>query len=131
MTKNENCDVPENYLQWKTQFDRIRQKMKETAKPFFEQYSKQLFKDFPELESFSWAQYTPYNDGDVTSLGVFTKYTDIEISGEGKPPEPLKKAIIDDFLKKFEEDDLVQMFGEEIKITVTKDGITVGGYCEC
>lgn len=52
----------------------LRQEMIALGEQFFASESKKIFDEFPELESFSWRQYTPYfNDGDEC---VFRVYAD-------------------------------------------------------
>ena len=43
--------------------------------------AKEIFKSFPELESVSWSQYTPYfNDGDTCRFSANTDY--LSVNGE-------------------------------------------------
>ena len=123
----------------------IQEKAKTQAKELFETVSKQLFEKHPEMESFGWKQYTPYfNDGDECRFSAHTDEPDINgIRGyeiheartysTGSYPakhEELVKAkdIVTEFLGNFYDSDLKDMFGDHVKITVSKDGIEVDDY---
>ncbi len=135
MNMNEDKgDKADDYFQMKKQLDSLRKRMGEIAKPTFEAGCKKFFKDFPKLVSFSWHQYTPYNDGDMTATSLSISTDDVEIDVDEDTDDAsykaIEKAVQDDFLAKFEEDDLVQMFDTEVEIVVTKEGIKVGQYYE-
>lgn len=68
---------------------RIEKSEKKTAssgKKLFEQATSHLFKKFPDLEKFSWTQYTPYwNDGDECVFGCNIDY--VCVNDEEDPDE--------------------------------------------
>lgn len=100
---------------------------------------KELFVEFPELKSFRWTQYAPYfNDGEPCEFSV----NEIEYLLEGDdsdkdewrcPPykggTELDQAIrdLDQLFSSFE-DDMRTAFGNDVKVTVTKDKIEIEHY---
>ena len=109
--------------------------LKESEK-LFKKAVKDLFKENPTLESFSWTQYTPYfNDGDTCTFSANTDYPDVnDISeydddGEGRKYDEELAKNVTSFLSNFNEDDYESMFGDHVKVTITKDGkIDVSDY---
>lgn len=70
------------------QLDQIDQEIRNLKKKkiqitteVFDEFSKSIFQDNPELHSFSWFQYTPYfNDGDECVFSAHTDY--LYLNGE-------------------------------------------------
>lgn len=121
--------------------------MKENAKNVFSEISKDIFTNNPQLNSFSWNQYTPYfNDGDTCYFSVNRDYYKINVSNDTIDSwtlnnekyskdldlvelgfdslESLKKAYndIDELMNIFDDSDLEDMFDDHAEITVYRDG---------
>lgn len=115
------------------------------ARFLFNEAVKDLFAEHPEMESFSWAQYTPYfNDGDECVFGVLGDDPDINgIDGYSIEPRrvygksvyeaehgelvPAKQAVAE-LLNAAPEAMMKDVFGDHMKVTVTRDGITTDEY---
>jgi len=120
----------------------IEEECQLAAKRFFKSEASKLFEKHPAMEQFRWNQYTPYwNDGDQCYFRVYRDYIwindgDEETNGT-KYNRALKKSEPDEsaegvaareviaFLKTFAKDDFEDMFGDHVKVTVTKDGVEV------
>ena len=107
---------------------------------FLEAYN-EVFKKYPNIESFSWTQYTPYfNDGDECTFSAQTEYpqltftdgTEIDINyGEGDADaEVVAKEIaaVKTFLAQFDESDYEEMFGDHVRVVVSRKGAKIEGY---
>ena len=118
-----------------------RAEAKKAARAAFEAGAKEVFGSNPELESFAWEQYTDYwNDGEPCKFGVRSDEPDIngksgcdlddgreynyakrtssqvrEPSIEYKLQQPVVK-----FLGQFDSDDMEAIFGDHVRITVTR-----------
>lgn len=116
---------------------------KACLKAAFGEGAKDLFVAHPELETFSWTQYTPYwCDGDQCTFGVNNDYP--EINGDevhdSRWDRTLKKSVpiehklgpankaVKAFLDTFSTSDYEAMFGDHVKVTVNKDGVEVEEY---
>jgi hypothetical protein len=102
-----------------------------------------IFDKYPNLESFSWYQYTPYfNDGDECVFRANTEYPEVTFTdgtsldtNDGDDENPADEAkvakeikAVEDFLAQFEEEDYRQMFDDHSRITVTRKGIDQEEY---
>lgn len=119
---------------------KLQEEAKVESNKLFEQGSKQLFNDHSDLKAFSWSQYTPYfNDGEPCEFGSNHRY--FAIAGQGNDLEdfgPYEERdwdisdstykAVDSFLGQFNDDDMYNLFGDHVKVTVTKDGATVDEY---
>jgi hypothetical protein len=55
------------------EMDKLRNEMTKESKKAFKSGVKELFSQYPNLNSFAWTQYTPYfNDGDECIFGAYT-----------------------------------------------------------
>lgn len=90
---------------------------------------KNLFADFPDMDSFGWRQYTPYfNDGDECVFSAHIDQHSITINGADHydddtldcHEEASKK--ISDLLEMIGEDTLREIYGDHVEITVKSDG---------
>lgn len=145
------------YAQAKIARDALNQVLSATAKGAFGERAQVLFDAHPEIESFSWAQYTPYyNDGDECVFSARTDRDSVDVNGESledrdedpndpspdyddyKTPEQQKEwsriynawrdrrggshAVVEEFLSQFDDDELKDMFGDHIEVSVYRDG---------
>jgi hypothetical protein len=115
-------------------------KFKEESRGVFKEAAQELFDTYPNLESFSWEQYTPYfNDGDECVFGVNGDYPGInglasEEIKEGwewhgtKYPEkniellPAKKAV-SELLNGMPTELMKDIFGNHKQITYGRNGV--------
>lgn len=64
----------------KDQMKELRERLHKESENFFKTSAKELFDTYPQLENFSWRQYTPYFcDGDPCEFGANT--SDPNING--------------------------------------------------
>ena len=107
---------------------------------FLEAYN-EVFKKYPNIESFSWTQYTPYfNDGDECTFSAQTEYpqltftdgTEIDInyeSGDDMRCEVAKEiAAVETLLAQFDESDYKEMFGDHVRVVVSRKGAKIKGF---
>ena len=65
----------ESIRQKQLEIKKIQDELKQRSADIFESSFKKIFEDNPNLESFSWSQYTPYfNDGDTCYFSAHTDY---------------------------------------------------------
>jgi len=138
----------EKLKEMNAELDQLKAKHLEISKTMFSDVSKQLFEKHSVLESFGWKQYTPYfNDGDECTFSAHVEEPDINgydsyddeiyeklLDYEGKPRsnfDPALQSAVDDvqgFLSNIDEQVLRNMFGDHVKITVSRDGVKVADY---
>lgn len=122
-----------------------REELNVVAKKQFKEFSTQLFDIHPNLELFGWTQYTPYfNDGDECIFGVNDCFVVMKNQLEeyqngdhwdfaSTYNETDKERIaafkdIRNFLSNFEDEDMQHMFGDHIKVEVTRSGVVTEEY---
>lgn len=136
-----------------TELKALRESAKAKARSLFEIGTKEIFEKHPKLESWKWHQYTPYfNDGDSCEFVVNKdclaltfngkEFEEIENSTWGdndyakkykakaRAEEGLKEAFshIKEMMDALDDEDFKQMFGDHMKVTVTKSGATQEEY---
>lgn len=135
----------DRYRDVREKIAKARADAREAAKNLFAEGAKTLFEKYPELEGFTWNQYTPYfNDGDACEFGVnsYSLYTwggrdakspdDDEYEmyeeeeyyyGETKDtPLALRWTDIRDFIEAFDEGDMKELFGDHKTVKVYRTG---------
>lgn len=126
----------ESYKAAKEKINALLEEARTTAQEAFQEGANCIFEKFPGLESFRWAQYTPYfNDGDTCEFYAQTDYFEIQFEGEdfesgyGLKPEikPVEEAI-SELLGVFEDRDYLAMFDDHVRVTVTRHGVNTEGY---
>lgn len=116
----------------------LQKQIDKKLRPVFNEGVKQLFVDVPNLVEISWIAYTPYfNDGDSCTFS--SMHQDATINGASewgdedeertfpKLSEEEQKKVTD-FLSIFDDDDMESMFGDHIKVIVTKDKVETEDY---
>jgi len=106
-----------------------------------EAQAKAFFAKYGWLESFGWTQYTPYfNDGAVCVFSANIDYPSIngqyegygisdEIDGVSEDEvEEAYEEIADFLVKTFDDDLLLDIFGDHKDIVVTRNGVNVSDY---
>lgn len=134
----------------KSQFDAKKADIKAQYKQIFHDGCNALFAEYPDLRKFGWSQYTPdFNDGDECIFRAHIDYPKVngydENSGEYDDNDEMwdqdqttawnekrvdaeyKKLVgpVKEFLNLFSEEDLKDIFGDHVKILVTRKGIEV------
>lgn len=123
----------EKFAEFKKAYEEAKISMLEKAGAAFKELVSDIFKQFPDLKSFGWTQFTPYfNDGDTCSFRVYTNniyindpgFDDELNDGEELSYERYKKIekVISQFLKDVDDDILFDMYGDHSKITIRRDG---------
>jgi hypothetical protein len=114
----------------------LRAKSKEVARAAFHAGSQQIFEEQPEVNTFSWTQYTCYfNDGEECHFAVHDY--DFELNGEEPYSEDCKLSptirnaatkSIRSLLRSF--DDMEELFGDHVRVIVSRDGIKTEEYVD-
>jgi hypothetical protein len=132
----------------KKNIEKLRKEAKEKVESIFKTAALELFVEYPVLKSISWSQYTPYfNDGEPCYFSSHHSYATIKFvtsdededederyEDEGfdkssATPEQLKAGKqAEEFLDNFDDDDMENLFGDGVKVIITKDGIEVEDY---
>lgn len=141
-----------------TKREKINAEITEATKKLLRDETASLFEEFPNIVRFAWTQYTPYfNDGDEcvfrchhdTPYVVFAgneeeddeecefseyNYSDWDDVARKYVPktqlteeEKAGKAVID-MLAPFEDSDFKQIFGDHVKVIITREGVEVEEY---
>ena len=131
-----------------TKYTEAKKKMKAAleqanaiVKEAFLEASNEVFNKYPNIESFSWTQYTPYfNDGDECTFSAQTEYpqltftdgteVDINYGGGDADAKVVAKEIaaVKTFLAQFDESDYEEMFGDHVRVVVSRKGAKIEGY---
>lgn len=132
----------------------LEQEMQNAGKTFFTNAAQDLFDKYPELDEFSWTQYTPYfNDGDECIFSVHSDYPEGVVNGERVDeltksygtwdsvnrkyiPKAESELTLEDrigedlttLLGAVPTNTMKQMFGDHVKVTVNREGIVVEDY---
>lgn len=133
--------IKETLANNKKKVKRLQDEILDSSKKLFNQESQQLFIDYPDLIAFRWRQYTPYfNDGDECVFHTQDSYIKLASTEEDAGDyndgfesywgndEPAVSKAVTEFLKQFDDDAYLFMFGNHVQITVTKDGVEVDEY---
>ncbi len=122
--------------QIKAEIDAKYQALTEECKSLFNKASQELFDENPELESFALTCYTDYFcDGEPTEYHAHTDYPEIngengyEIDDKEHPLNKLQKKVAK-FLNQFDNDDYKRMFGDHVKVTVTRNKVETEEYTD-
>jgi len=129
--------VRESMAELRQKREELRKQILEQAKSAFNEEAKGLFAQFPDMESFSWSQYTPYwNDGDECVFSAHSDYPTITTQdgefdedsyySENDPsPTALCYRAVVEFLGQFGTEEYRDMFGDHVCITVFADRVEV------
>lgn len=122
----------QKYTTFKAQYQEARKQMLEQSREAFKEMASELFSTYPQMTEFSWEQYTPYwNDGDPCEFSV-REYT-ARINGScldyGEEPNNMDQKSLETatksvttFISMFDEDVMLDMFGDHAQVTVYRDG---------
>lgn len=99
-----------------------------------------LFKDFPDLTSYSWIAYTPYfNDGDTCYFNSHHNddwsfqindetFGDLENRDKDDCWQAMVFDRVNDILNAMPDEFLQELFGDHVRMVVTKDKIDTEHY---
>lgn len=123
----------------------LQDQVKKECQEVFNKEIKEIFASDDKLESFSWRQYNSSNDEGGSDLTVQNEDINFVYGGEEhgdiskwdlkKDNEDLTNEQKNTFgnvltiLKAIPDDQLVSIFGEDVKITVTARGVEIEEYC--
>lgn len=128
------------------QLKQVREQLIEIAKNVFVESVSALFKEYKDLESFGWRQWTPYwNDGkpapfaanidpDSIYINGSSTFDDIYEDGEEMTDEENRRAeemskMVSEILHLVGDSNLELMFGDHVDITIHRNGdIEVIGF---
>ena len=98
---------------------------------------KEIFAAYPKLQTIGWSQYSPYfNDGGECVFSARTESYSLFINGsrsdygedyeEGQELDAIEHETIADevakFLQMFEDEDLKALYGNHVRVTISRDG---------
>lgn len=121
----------QEFNEFRETINSLREKIQDTGERFIANNFKEIFEKYPYLEEVSWTGYTPYfNYGDECTYR--SRHRDPEIYGQncgyGTKNQAEVKASIKEFMDLFDNDLMLDLFGDHARITVTKEGLTVEEY---
>lgn len=84
-----------------------------------------LFEKYDNITSIEFTAFTPsFNDGDPCTFNSYHSYPDVNgVAYNSKAHNEVKA-----FLNQLTDDDILTIFGEDIKVIITKDGIEIEDY---
>ena len=113
----------------KENINKLRKEAKEKVESIFKTAALELFVKHPVLKSISWTQYTPYfNDGDPCYFSSRHAYATIKFVTSDESEQLKAGKQVNKFLDNFDDDDMETLFGDGVKVIITKDGIEVEDY---
>ena len=123
------------------------EELKKGIKAPFVQALQQRIRAVPGLAKVEWRAYTPYfNDGDACTFGSYHDSANYYFEGEDDPryedgaclrwagdaakADPAYAACcqVQDLLNSLDTDDYLAMFGDHVRVTVTRDGVETETY---
>lgn len=119
--------LAEQYSDFKNQVQELREKLKETGEKFLVENFKNTFKKYPQLLSIRWTAYTPwFNDGEPCTFSSHHDWADLEFK-DGNHNEECEEEI-KAFLDQFDDELMLDLFGDHVEIEVTSEGISINEY---
>jgi len=110
----------------KTRLDAARKQVESDARAAFKEAYQEIFERYPAVQSFSWAQYTPYfNDGEEC---VFRVNNDPKINGadeyDNESKDIPQKAYLEirAMLDELPSETMKAVFGDHVEIIVSRAG---------
>ena len=128
--------VQHTYLTLKEQIAELKKQATAQGKSYLEQAAKVIFDKYPELDGFRWHQYTPsFNDGEPCEFSV----SDVEVRMEGDEEDEYEWKYDDspgaaaceeaaELVHSVDDEQLKDIFGNNIEVTVTRDGVSIDEY---
>ena len=115
------------------EFSKIEKSFYNNMSEAFDKECEQLFKEYPQLLSFSWTQYTPYfNDGDSCTFSVYP-YFDQEDDIEFKTiqPDSVRLEIVsalENIIGYMPLSLMQNKFGDHVQIRIYKNRTEINDY---
>lgn len=117
----------------KAEIARQKAELQKVIQANFHSLFQELFSKYPEMETITWNQYTPYfQDGDecIFSANVSDALVNgkdrYDVRGDAKAMARLQDVT--NFLALFDDEDYKGMFDDHVEITVTREKILVEEY---
>ncbi len=121
--------LQEKFAAFKKQVEKLRGELQKVGEQFLIENFKKTFEKYPMLERVSWTQYTPYfNDGDECTFRSNHEYADIEGLEYGTFQYEEVKKQVREFLSQLDDELMQGLFGNHVKLIVTKEGISINEY---
>jgi hypothetical protein len=127
----------EKFAELREELEALRQKTKKRAGLLFAEAASEIFGEYPNLDAFSWQQYTTYfNDGDECHFYVREYTLKMKINGnwtmdendeyeeedETKhAPVEMRKSL-EQLINAIDGDVMKQMYGDHVEVTINRDG---------
>ncbi len=131
-------EVQTAFKSLKRQLSDLKKEYMKAGKAAFGDESKTLFDKHPKLKEYGWRQYTPYfNDGEPCTFRACTDDPDIngvdwwaenEDAGMTKAEFEAAANDVAVFLSAFDDDVMEHLFGDHVRVKVTKKGAKVEEY---
>lgn len=98
-----------------------KEKANEFCRIMFGELVKEIFEQYPDLQEFSWTQYTPHSNYEDSCV-FWAHINELNII-----PGNLNEHV-GNLLRKISDDEYKIMFGDGVCVTVNRGGITVTEY---
>lgn len=129
-------DIKKHLSEKQAELEQKRREVMDYSKDVFGTAIKAILTKYPAIQEISWTAYTPsFNDGDPCYYRSQHDYFDVNDNGdegyEFRKASDENQQIyteIKGFLTAFNTEFYESTFGDGVKVTVTKDGITVKDY---
>jgi hypothetical protein len=142
MTKAEKVEWIKEYRAAQKTMRELEKKYKSIGKDVFKAEVKELFDAHPDLISFGWRQYTPsFNDGEPCTFRCYKDSPTVNGKGEWDEEDDVLDyptltddqydaicKAVNDVLDGYSDRDMEALFGDCVKLTVTRKGIETEEY---
>jgi len=126
-----NKSIQDKLENLKERVSSLQEEIKSESQKLFNESMKEFFELFPSVKSISWNQYTPYfNDGDECRFSVNNDVKINDYDDYDKQDEVPKNAfeLASDIVGAIEDNTMLAMFGDHVKVTVTPNGVSTEEY---
>jgi hypothetical protein len=136
-------NVVEEIKRKREEIKKLEKEIKEIVPNLFQEGIKDLFEKHDDLQVISWYQHTPsFNDGDPCYFSSSHDWASVILKSDNLDEGELDDAINDefgsrdnhivaevrDFLKTFSNNDMLNMFDDHQRITITNGEVAVDYY---
>lgn len=127
----EFASIQQKVFELQKKLDEMEKANPNICHAYFFSLATKVFEENPQLQSFSWLQYTPsWNDGDICRFSTTVDYPDINGVSYDSCEGDYYKAVVE-FLNQFKESQLEEWFGDGVNITCTRNGLEISDYDDC
>lgn len=126
-----NKSLQEQFTEFKNQISSLREQLTQTGELFLVENLQRILNKYPSLEKIHWTAYTPYfNDGEACYYSSNHNYAEIEGRdlNYGTPEYKEIKKELSEFLSQFDDDLMMDLFGDHVRIVITREGLSVEEY---